>query len=50
MVNRKGRQIMDGGGPVITREYVYTRNDGSGVIIQDHRFGQYRAVGQPLNW
>ncbi|MBZ3910426.1 putative T7SS-secreted protein [Streptomyces acidiscabies] len=45
MVNRNGHQIMDGGNPVMTREYVYTRNDGSRVIIQDHGFGHYYNEG-----
>ncbi|NUP22758.1 MAG: hypothetical protein HOZ81_43210 [Streptomyces sp.] len=39
MTDRTGTQIMDGGKPVMTREYVYTRRDGSRVIIQDHSYG-----------
>nr|WP_235882535.1 HNH/endonuclease VII fold putative polymorphic toxin [Streptomyces apricus] len=40
MTDRTGRQIMDESGkPVMTREYVYTREDGSQVIIQDHSAG-----------
>ncbi|MCS0601263.1 HNH/endonuclease VII fold putative polymorphic toxin, partial [Streptomyces sp. LP11] len=40
MTDRTGRQIMDDSGkPVMTREYVYTRSDGSKVIIQDHAHG-----------
>ncbi|MCZ4515937.1 HNH/endonuclease VII fold putative polymorphic toxin, partial [Streptomyces sp. ActVer] len=40
MTDRTGRQIMDDSGkPVMTREYVYTREDGSQVIVQDHSAG-----------
>ncbi|MFJ3641938.1 putative T7SS-secreted protein [Streptomyces sp. NPDC090108] len=40
MTDRTGHQIMDDSGkPVMTREYVYTRSDGSKVIIQDHSYG-----------
>lgn len=45
MTDRNGRSILGGDGkPVLTREYTYTRPDGSKVVVQDHsaghRFGQ----------
>ncbi|MDT9691002.1 RHS repeat-associated core domain-containing protein [Streptomyces sp. P9(2023)] len=46
MTNRNGQQVMtDDGRPVITREYIYTRADGSRVIIQDHSAGHYYHEG-----
>ncbi|MEV6674023.1 HNH/endonuclease VII fold putative polymorphic toxin [Streptomyces sp. NPDC051162] len=46
MTDRSGRQVMgDGGKPVMTREYVYTRGDGSRVIVQDHSAGHYFGEG-----
>ncbi|SPE52076.1 Cell wall-associated polypeptide CWBP200 [Streptomyces netropsis] len=40
MTDRTGRQIMgDNGQPVMTREYIYTREDGKRVIVQDHSAG-----------
>ncbi|WP_257136505.1 HNH/endonuclease VII fold putative polymorphic toxin [Streptomyces sp. f150] len=32
--------------PVMTREYTFTRNDGSQVIIQDHGYGHYYGGGR----
>jgi hypothetical protein len=45
LTDQAGRRILDAGGrPVMTREYVFTRADGSKVIVQEHsaghRFGQ----------
>ncbi|MFF5854835.1 putative T7SS-secreted protein [Streptomyces sp. NPDC012751] len=46
MTDRTGQQVMDAShNPVMTREYVFTRNDGSRVIIQDHGFGHYYGEG-----
>ncbi|WP_367136268.1 MULTISPECIES: HNH/endonuclease VII fold putative polymorphic toxin [Streptomyces] len=46
MTGRSGRQVMDDNGQaVMTREYVYTRNDGSRVIIQDHSAGHQFGEG-----
>ncbi|MFM9447660.1 putative T7SS-secreted protein [Streptomyces acidiscabies] len=45
MTSRSGQQVMDDGKPVITKEYVYARNDGSRVIIQDHGYGHYYGEG-----
>ncbi|WP_405991252.1 putative T7SS-secreted protein [Streptomyces sp. NBC_00986] len=40
MTDRGGQQVMDDANkPVMTREYVFTRGDGSKVIIQDHAHG-----------
>lgn len=40
MTDRNGSDILnDQGKPIWTREYQYTRNDGSKVIIQDHSAG-----------
>ncbi|WP_097880970.1 putative T7SS-secreted protein [Streptomyces sp. st140] len=46
MTDRTGQQIMDEShNPVMTREYTFTRNDGSQVIIQDHGYGHYYGEG-----
>ncbi|WP_098899350.1 putative T7SS-secreted protein [Streptomyces sp. st77] len=46
MTDRAGQQIMDEShNPVMTREYTFTRNDGSQVIIQDHGYGHYYGEG-----
>ncbi|MGW4162808.1 putative T7SS-secreted protein [Streptomyces sp. NPDC004788] len=46
MTTRNGQQIMtDDHRPVITREYLFKREDGSRVIIQDHSFGHYYDEG-----
>ncbi|WP_333778526.1 HNH/endonuclease VII fold putative polymorphic toxin, partial [Streptomyces sp. IBSBF 3136] len=46
MTDRTGQQVMDDSfNPVMTREYVYTRSDGSRVIIQDHGYGHYYGEG-----
>ncbi|SCF98365.1 HNH/Endo VII superfamily nuclease toxins [Streptomyces sp. Ncost-T6T-2b] len=46
MTDRTGQQIMDAShNPVMTREYTFTRNDGSQVIIQDHGYGHYYGEG-----
>ncbi|MBL1081231.1 RHS domain-containing protein [Streptomyces actinomycinicus] len=46
MTDRTGQQVMDAShNPVMTREYVYTRRDGSRVIIQDHAYGHYYGEG-----
>ncbi len=46
MTGRSGRQVMDENGQaVMTREYVYTRGDGSRVIIQDHSAGHQFGEG-----
>ncbi|MET8043353.1 HNH/endonuclease VII fold putative polymorphic toxin [Micromonospora sp. NPDC005215] len=40
MTDKWGRRILDENNrPIITREYVYTRPDGSKVVIQDHAAG-----------
>jgi len=37
---RSGKPVLDANGqPVYTREYKYTRSDGSGVVIQEHSDG-----------
>lgn len=51
MTDRVGKAILGSDGkPVMTREYTYTRPDGSNVVIQDHsaghRFGQGGAGDQ----
>ncbi|MET9881257.1 polymorphic toxin-type HINT domain-containing protein [Actinacidiphila glaucinigra] len=46
MTDRSGRQIMNPDGtPLNTREYVYTREGGDQVIIQDHSAGHYYGEG-----
>ncbi|MEU4594239.1 HNH/endonuclease VII fold putative polymorphic toxin [Micromonospora aurantiaca (nom. illeg.)] len=46
MTDRSGRQIMNSDGtPVMTREYIFTRSDGSRVIIQDHSAGHSFGQG-----
>ncbi|MEV6114374.1 putative T7SS-secreted protein [Streptomyces sp. NPDC052109] len=46
MTDRTGQQVMDSShNPVMTREYVFTRSDGSRVIIQDHGYGHYYGEG-----
>ncbi|TQL37881.1 HNH/endonuclease VII fold putative polymorphic toxin [Salinispora arenicola] len=46
MTNAQGKQIMNPDGtPVNTREYIFTRGDGSQVIIQDHSAGHYFNEG-----
>ena len=45
MTDRSGRQVLGSDGkPIMTREYTYTRADGSKVVIQEHsaghKFGQ----------
>ncbi|MFI7384681.1 putative T7SS-secreted protein [Streptomyces sp. NPDC049813] len=46
MTDRTGRQVMDAShNPVVTREYTFTRSDGSKVIIQDHGYGHYYGEG-----
>ncbi|MGW1803453.1 HNH/endonuclease VII fold putative polymorphic toxin [Streptomyces sp. NPDC002078] len=46
MTDRTGQQVMDAShNPVMTREYVFTRSDGSKVIIQDHGYGHYYGEG-----
>ena len=45
MTDSAGKRILDDSGqPVMTREYVFNRGDGSKIVIQDHaaghRFGQ----------
>ncbi|MCX2967402.1 MULTISPECIES: HNH/endonuclease VII fold putative polymorphic toxin [Streptomyces] len=46
MTDRSGRQIMNPDGtPVLTREYVFTREEGDRVIIQDHSAGHYYGEG-----
>ncbi|MET9351290.1 HNH/endonuclease VII fold putative polymorphic toxin [Streptomyces termitum] len=46
MTDRNGHQIMnESGQPIMTREYHYTREDGSQVIIQDHAAGHYYNEG-----
>ncbi|MDU8925642.1 HNH/endonuclease VII fold putative polymorphic toxin [Pasteurellaceae bacterium LIM206] len=40
MTDRNNHVILDGNGkPIMTREYQFTRSDGSKVIIQDHSAG-----------
>ncbi|MFB7860721.1 putative T7SS-secreted protein [Streptomyces sp. NPDC056069] len=46
MTDRSGHQVMtEDGKPIMTREYHYTREDGSHVIIQDHSAGHYYNEG-----
>ncbi|MFC7928641.1 putative T7SS-secreted protein [Streptomyces cinereoruber] len=46
MTDRNGHQVMsEDGQPIMTREYHYTREDGSQVIIQDHAAGHYYNEG-----
>lgn len=46
MTNRDGSQIMNGQGrPVMTREYLFRREVGDEVIIQDHSFGHKFGEG-----
>lgn len=40
MTDRNGRTVMGENGPIMTREYVFTRSDGGTVIIQDHSAGR----------
>ena len=40
MTDKAGNEILGKNGkPIITREYQYTRADGSKVVIQDHSAG-----------
>jgi hypothetical protein len=47
MTDKTGESILNNEGkPILTREYQYTRADGSKVIIQDHSAGhQYNEPG-----
>ena len=47
MTDKAGESILNNEGkPILTREYQYTRADGSKVIIQDHSAGhQYHELG-----
>ncbi|MHC8380131.1 RHS repeat-associated core domain-containing protein [Pseudomonas sp. LB3P14] len=47
MTDKAGESILNSEGkPILTREYQYTRGDGSKVIIQDHSAGhQYHEPG-----
>ncbi|MFY1583558.1 HNH/endonuclease VII fold putative polymorphic toxin [Micromonospora sp. WMMD734] len=46
MTDREGRQIMnDSGRPVMTREYLFGREGGDDVIIQDHSYGHRFGEG-----
>ncbi|MCF6525063.1 putative T7SS-secreted protein [Streptomyces sp. JJ36] len=46
MTDKFGSAIMgDNGQPIMTREYVFTRGDGSKVIIQDHAAGHQFGEG-----
>lgn len=47
MTDRNGRSVLGTNGrPIMTREYQYTRSDGSRVIIQDHSAGhQFGGAG-----
>jgi hypothetical protein len=46
LIDRAGRQIIRADGqPVITREYVFTRQDGSKVLIQEHSAGHRFGLG-----
>ena len=46
MTDRTGRTIVGGNGmPITTREYTYTRPDGSQVVIQDHGAGHQFGQG-----
>lgn len=45
-----GQSILDDNGmPIYTREYSFTRPDGSRVVIQDHGAGHYYGPGDPGN-
>jgi len=48
MTDKFGRSVLGPDGkPVMTREYTYTRPDGSQVVIQDHAAGhQFGEGGQ----
>lgn len=49
MTDRSGRAIMGANGsPIITREYIFKRNNGDKVIIQDHSAGHYYGEGGGL--
>ncbi|WP_084682747.1 HNH/endonuclease VII fold putative polymorphic toxin, partial [Dickeya sp. MK7] len=46
MTNSEGESILGKDGkPIWTREYQFTRQDGSKVIIQDHSAGHYYGEG-----
>ena len=46
MTDRNGNQILGGNGmPVMTREYVYSRPNGSKVVVQDHSAGHQFGQG-----
>lgn len=46
MTNRDGSSILGKDGkPIMTREYTYTRSDGSKVVIQDHSAGHQFGEG-----
>jgi RHS repeat-associated protein len=47
MTDRNGHQIMDENHqPLMTREYHYTKEDGSRIVIQDHGAGHQQFVGE----
>jgi hypothetical protein len=46
MTRRDGSAVLGAdGNPVMTREYTYTRPDGSKVVIQDHSAGHQFGKG-----
>ncbi|MDX2290706.1 MULTISPECIES: HNH/endonuclease VII fold putative polymorphic toxin, partial [Streptomyces] len=46
MTDRDGNRILDANNQfVMTREYIFTRADGSRVMIQDHAAGHYYGEG-----
>lgn len=47
MTDRNGAPVLDANkNPLMTREYVYARPDGSIVVIQDHGAGHYFGEGE----
>ncbi|WP_240153825.1 HNH/endonuclease VII fold putative polymorphic toxin, partial [Erwinia amylovora] len=51
LTDRNGHQLMDTNhNPISTREYHYTRSDGSRIVIQEHSAGHiYGPPGTPGN-
>jgi HNH/Endo VII superfamily nuclease toxins len=46
MTDKNDKSILDEGGmPIQTREYIYTREDGTKIVIQDHSAGHQFGEG-----
>ena len=46
MTDMNGKVVLgENGKPIMTREYLFTRGDGSKIIIQDHSAGHYFGEG-----